>query len=292
MRPLGSGAMGAVYEVVRVADARRFALKLLHGDADHEVRLRFAREAQILAELDHPNLVAIVDVDVTERDELYLVMDLVSGTTLDRARERGQGLGFALPALRQVADGLAAIHRAGVIHRDLKPGNILVSVRAGGGAQVKIADFGVSSLAGKRALSDTQPLDRIDDVTTAHATRRGVVVGTPLYMAPELADSGAAGFAADVWSFGVLAHELCAGQRPFDEPAFTRRLLGAAIEAPPPLAGRAPGLAPPLAALLDACLDFEPSRRPSAAELAAVLAEHAPAFAAPPGGAEALTASY
>ena len=165
-------------------------------------------------------------------------------------------------------------------------------MRAGGGAQVKIADFGVSSLAGKRALSDTQPLDRIDDVTTAHATRRGVVVGTPLYMAPELAESGAAGFAADVWSFGVLAHELCAGQRPFDEPAFTGRLLGAAIEAPPPLAGRAPGLAPPLAALLDACLDFEPSRRPSAAELAAVLAEHAPAFAAPPGGAEALTASY
>src|SRR5262249_5021678 len=134
---------------------------------------------------------------------------------------------------------------------DLKPGNILVSVRAGGGAYVKIADFGVSSLAGKRALCDTQPVDRVDDVTTNHATRRGVVVGTPLYMAPELADSGAAGFAADVWSFGVLAHELCAGRRPFDEPAFTRRLLGVAIEAAPPLADRAPGLPPPLAALLD-----------------------------------------
>jgi hypothetical protein len=272
-RPLGSGAMGSVYDVVRIADGRRFALKLLHGDADRDLRVRFAREAQILAELDHPNLVAIVDVDVTERNELYLVMDLVDGTTLDRARARDRDLGWILSALRQVADGLAAIHRAGVIHRDLKPGNILVSARPGG-PQVKIADFGVSSLAGKRALCATQPIDRVDDGTTAHATRRGVVVGTPAYMAPELANSGEAGFAVDVFSFGVLAYELCAGRRPFAEPAFTRRVLGAEVETPRPLGSVAPDLAAPLAALLDACLDPEPLRRPSAATLAQALAEH------------------
>jgi len=268
VRPLGSGAMGEVYEVVRVSDGKSFALKLLHGDADRDVRVRFAREAQILAELDHPNLVAIVDIDVTDKDELYLVMDLVDGTTLDRARG-GRDLGWTLSALRQVADGLAAIHRAGVIHRDLKPTNILV---AGAGQRVKIADFGVSSLAGKRALCDTQPMSAIDDGTTAHATRRGVVVGTPAYMAPELAASGDAGFAADVFSFGVLAYELCAGRRPFTEPVFTRRLLGAPIAAARPLAVVAPLLEPTLAALLESCLDPEPRRRPSAQALAVALA--------------------
>jgi hypothetical protein len=260
--PLGSGAMGEVYEVLRLADGRRFALKLLHGDAGHDVRVRFAREAQILAQLDHPNLVAIVDVDLTERDELYLVMDLVVGTTLDRARGRGRDLGWILSALRQVAEGLAAIHRAGVIHRDLKPGNILVSA----GSQVKIADFGVSSLAGKPSADG--------EATTAHATRRGVVVGTPSYMAPELADGGDAGFAVDVFSFGVLAYELCAGQRPFAEPAFTRRLLGAELAPPRPLAAVAPAVPAPLAALLDACLHPQPRRRPTAAALASALAEH------------------
>jgi hypothetical protein len=266
LSPLGSGAMGDVYEVARLADGRRFALKLLHGDAEHDVRVRFAREAQILAQLDHPNLVAIVDVDLTERDELYLVMDLVVGTTLDRARGRGRDLGWMLSALRQVAEGLAAIHRAGVIHRDLKPGNILVSAGRDGGSQVKIADFGVSSLAGK--------CDADGEATTAHATRRGVVVGTPSYMAPELADGGDAGFAVDIFSFGVLAYELCAGQRPFAEPAFTRRLLGAELAPPRPLASVAPAVPAPLAALLDACLHPQPRRRPTAATLAAALADH------------------
>jgi hypothetical protein len=280
VRPLGSGSMGDVYEVARVADGRRFALKLLHGDADRDVRVRFAREAQILSQLDHPNLVAIVDIDVTERDELYLVMDLVEGTTLERARGRGRDLDWIVSALRQVAAGLAAIHRAGVIHRDLKPGNILVAARRGG-SLVKIADFGVSSLNGKRELCDTQPIHLADEGTTAHATRRGVVVGTPSYMAPELADCVDATFAVDIFSFGVLAYELCAGQRPFAEPAFTRRLLGAAIDAPAPLHTVAPQLPAALAALLDSCLDPQPRRRPTAATLAAALAEQ-PAVAARP----------
>src|SRR5262249_46679520 len=105
-----------------------------------------------------------------------------------------------------------------------------------------------------------------------HATRRGVVVGTPAYMAPELAGAADAGFAADVFSFGVLAYELCAGRRPFAEPAFTRRLLGAPVAAPRPLGSAAPALAPTLAALLDPCPARAPRRRPNAATLAEALA--------------------
>src|SRR5262249_59255856 len=132
----------AVSEVAGVAAGRRFALKLLRGDADRDIRVRFAREAQILSELDHPNLVAIVDVDVTERDDLYLVMDLVEGTTLDRARGRGRDLGWTMSVLRQGAEGLGAIHGAGGIHRDLKPGNILVSARRGRAAEGERPEVG------------------------------------------------------------------------------------------------------------------------------------------------------
>jgi serine/threonine-protein kinase len=162
-----------------------------------------------------------------------------------------------------------------VIHRDLKPTNILVSPRDGGVSHVKIADFGVASLAGRRALCDTVRLGGDDDATTAHATRRGVGVGTPAYLAPELADSGSADFAVDIFSFGVLAYELFAQRRPFAEPAFTRRLLGAALEPARSLAAVAPDVPARFAALVDACLDTLPRRRPSAATLAAALAEHA-----------------
>ncbi len=289
VRPLGSGAMGDVFEVARIPDGRRFALKLLHADADRDVRVRFIREAQILSELDHPNLVAIVDVDVTDRDVLYLVMDLVEGTTLDRARGRGRDVSWTLSTLRQIAEGLAAVHRAGVIHRDLKPGNILVSSREDGESQVKIADFGVSSLAGRRCLRDTQPLNVADEGTTAHVTRRGVVVGTPSYMAPELASSARAGFAVDIFSFGVLAYELCTGERPFEVPAFTRRLLGAQIEAPCPLGRLAPEIPAPLVTLLDACLDPDPRQRPSAATLAEALATHPVSVSCPEVVSDAVT---
>jgi serine/threonine-protein kinase len=121
----------------------------------------------------------------------------------------------------------------------------------------------------------------LDDGTTAHATRRGVVVGTPMYMAPELAQSGEASFAADIFSFGVLAFELCVGRRPFVEPPFMRRLLGAEIEPPRPLGSVVAGLAAPLTAMLDRCLDPDPRRRPNAATLAAVLAEHVATAAGP-----------
>ena len=149
IKELGSGGMGTVYEVERVTDGRHLALKALAGGGDAQARARFAREAQIVANVNHPNVVSIVDVDVAKSGFIFLVMELVpSGTTLHDVRRRHRDIPWTLRVLAQVAEGIDAIHEAGIIHRDLKPGNILLS-REGGGQRplVKITDFGISSLA-------------------------------------------------------------------------------------------------------------------------------------------------
>lgn len=148
VKELGSGGMGTVYEVERVTDGNHFALKALVGAGDAQARARFAREAQIVANVNHPNVVSIVDVDVAKSGFIFLVMELVvGGTTLHDVRRRSREVPWTLGVLAQVAEGIDAIHDAGIIHRDLKPGNILLS-RGGDGRRplVKITDFGISSL--------------------------------------------------------------------------------------------------------------------------------------------------
>jgi integrase len=123
IRTLGKGAMGSVFEVERTTDQQRLAAKVLSEQSDRTALLRFAREAQILARLDHPNLVAITDIDITAQGVLFLVMELVNGTTLKLCRERYRDPAFATPVIQQMAAGLHAIHARGIIHRDLKPAN-------------------------------------------------------------------------------------------------------------------------------------------------------------------------
>lgn len=149
IKELGSGGMGTVYEVERLTDGKHLALKALAGGGDAQARARFAREAQIVANVNHPNVVSIVDVDVAKSGYIFLVMELVpSGTTLHDVRRRHRDIPWTLGVLAQVAEGIDAIHEAGIIHRDLKPGNILLSRQADGRRPlVKITDFGISSLA-------------------------------------------------------------------------------------------------------------------------------------------------
>ncbi|MBS2016998.1 MAG: protein kinase [Deltaproteobacteria bacterium] len=148
VKRLGVGGMGAVYEVERIVDGRHLALKALSGGGDSYARARFAREAQIVAKVKHPNVIEIVDVDVAESGFIFLVMELVaSGLTLHDVRRRSRDVPWTLRVLAQVAEGLDAIHAAGIVHRDLKPGNILLS-RGDDGRRpnVKITDFGISTL--------------------------------------------------------------------------------------------------------------------------------------------------
>jgi serine/threonine-protein kinase len=234
--------MGTVYEVERVSDGKHLALKSLSEVADREALVRFAREAQIAAQLDHPNVVSVLDVDVSKSGMLFLVMELVSGSTLAAQTERWGDAAWARPILKQIAEALAAMHARGIVHRDLKPSNVLVD-----GSVVKVSDFGIASL---------RPADDGDSTLTKGMTRTGAFMGTPHYMAPELAKGAReAQPSADLWSFGVVAHQLLTGRLPFAESPVVARLEGRPIQLTieDELARR--------------CLSEDPGERPAAAEI-------------------------
>ena len=267
LRKLGAGGMGAVFEVERTSDHQRLALKTLRGKVDTEAMARFAREAQIAAEIHHPNLVPVLDVGITDGG-LFLVMPLVAGGSLEHARARFGDHAWAAPLLAPIADGLAAMHGRGIIHRDLKPANILL---AKDGPQ--IADFGLAYLQSD-AFAQTAASGSVDDgafantaAPQAELTRVGDIFGTPNYMAPELASGSLdAGAATDVFSFGVIAYELCAGRRPFETPAIRARLAGK-----PPGTPDMTAVDGSVREILARCLDLDPDRRPTAAELVVAL---------------------
>ena len=274
IRTLGAGGSARVYEVVRTSDARPFALKTLHH-ADNRVTLtRFAEEARLAAPIRHPNVVSVVDVDIDARGFLYIVTDLVDGPGLNQLRGRFGDVPWALPILRQVALGLGAIHAHGVVHRDLKPGNVLVARDATGGPLARIGDFGIAKVADDRETTARQVRGTGIVAGTRKAapslTETGFVVGTPMYMAPEtLHGDGRALPAADVFSFGVMAFEMCAGKRLFGSTPPGIALLG--DEAGRPVVFDAPGVRPDLGKLLSRCLEVEPARRPTAQDLARIL---------------------
>jgi hypothetical protein len=262
--PLGAGAMGRVYRVERLSDHRALALKVVAANADADAAARLAREAEILSELDHPNLVTLHDADVDAAGRMFMVMELVEGASLAELRAKYGDLAWALWVAREVAEGLAAIHAEGVIHRDLKPSNILVTPAA-----VKIADFGISGLASR---GPDAPASAFASTRLGPLTETGIILGTPRYMAPELADQGVeASSATDVFSLGLIVYELLTGKRPFAEPPFSRRLAGDRLVTPPSLAEICPQLPPRLGDLLDRCLSPDPTRRPSANTIARAL---------------------
>ena len=248
VRLLGTGATGAVHEVERLTDNRRFALKTLQGNVQTEAMARFAREAEIAARLNHPNLVPVVDFGVTDGG-LFLVMELVEGGSLEDARERFGDLAWAVPILCEIATGLSTMHQLDIVHRDLKPENVLMSPSG-----VRIADFGLASLHA----------DRFADAANVRLTLAGEVFGTFDYMAPELATGArAASPASDVFAFGVMAYEMSVGHRPFVEPPIFQRLANKPIPIPT--------VQGPLGPLLARCLDVDPAKRPSAAAVRAEL---------------------
>jgi predicted Ser/Thr protein kinase len=264
VRKLGEGGMGEVYEVERLSDQRRLALKLVLGTATKDQLARLAREAQIAAKITHPNLVAIADVDFADSRGLFLVMELVEGGSLAERRARYGDVPWARQVLRQVSEGLAALHEAGVVHRDLKPANVLVDPAD---TIAKICDFGIATLDERPGVLDDTVEGSDPTLSAVRLTRTGIVLGTPQYMAPELAGGARmATSAADMFALGILGYELLGLGYPFTAPPVVDAIYGRENSRRRLLTTQRVG--DDLTELLDACLEAEPSRRPSARAVA------------------------
>ncbi len=199
--PLGSGGMGEVYLAQDLKLNRKAALKILprHFVADVERADRFRREAWALSALNHPNLITIYEVGEACGVN-FIAMEFVNGRTLRSMLENGLSLKECLGIASQIAEALAAAHQAGVVHRDIKPDNIMV--RADG--YVKLLDFGLAKLTERSGIED------------AAQTRAGAAMGTLAYMSPEQASGEAIDQRTDIWSLGVVLYELVTGRKPFD----------------------------------------------------------------------------
>ena len=246
--PIGEGSTGRVWRGSRRDDGSAVAIKILHAEylPDPTMVARFRREGVAVRQLRHPHLVPVDDL-VVERDTVAIVMELVNGDDLRSIMQRGRlETRRAVGLLAQVASALAHVHAAGVLHRDVKPENILVTRRAGQ-PWAQLSDFGLAWVASDRQL-----------------TRSTQLLGTPAYLAPELLAGRRYDPAVDVYALGVTAYELLTGRRPFDGEhplAVMRAHLD--DEAPRP-----PGMATDLWHLVRSCLAKRPEDRPTAGQLA------------------------
>ena len=252
-RVLGTGAMANVLLVHDAELGREVAVKLLDEGlaADTSFRARFAREARLAAGLSHPNVVTVFDVG-EDNGRPFIVMELVPGRTLEeRLRVDGAlGANDVLAIARQVCAGLEHAHAKGLVHRDLKPGNLIER----NDGTVKIADFGIA-----RAVEGTE------------LTEAGTVVGTAAYLAPEQAEAGTVTPATDLFALGAVLYELLTGRQPWQVDSLAQ--LAARRDAPPP---ELPADTPlGLRTAIERSLLPEPTDRPaSAAEFARLLDEH------------------
>jgi hypothetical protein len=274
---IGAGAMGRVYKVTRVTDELQFALKVMSDTQTGSSAVRFVREAQILCNANHENVVGVIDAGIDERGLLFLVLELVNGLSLDEGQRFHEDPALALEVIRQVAQGLASLHGSNIVHRDLKPGNILIATSPNG-IRVKLTDFGISTHLSSPA-SDATPkastswLGLLGGSQDGSLTQTGTVLGTPAFIAPELAGTGSAAAepSSDIFSLGVIAYELLTGKRPWEEPAIILKLKG---QGPTPvdLAVACPELPLSVAQSLMRAISWEPHHRPTADEIALLIA--------------------
>ncbi|MGE5741894.1 MAG: protein kinase domain-containing protein, partial [Candidatus Aminicenantes bacterium RBG_16_66_30] len=254
VRRLGRGGMGIVYEAEDLRLARTVALKFLPAGltADPEARERFVHEARTASGLDHPNICTIHDVDETEDGGLYIAMACYPGETLREKIANGPlAPADAVRIAADVAEGLATAHEHGIVHRDIKPGNIMVTPDG----LAKILDFGLAKLAGEARL-----------------TRPGTTVGTVAYMSPEQARGDEVDARTDLWSLGVILYEMAAGTLPFGRDSERAIIQAIVHEEPRPVNDLRPGFPAEITGVIRKALTKDPDRRyASAREMAADL---------------------
>jgi serine/threonine-protein kinase len=242
---LGQGAMGEVYLGTDPSIGRPVAIKTILASAaqGEEAKARFGREARAAGVLNHPNLVTIYEFG-EDQGVLFIAMEYVQGHDLEELlRDQALTQAEALEVLAQVCDGLAFAHRAGIVHRDVKPSNVRVT-RDGRRLHAKVMDFGVA---------------RVSD---SDMTATGMVMGTVSYMAPEYIRTGRPDARSDLFAVGVMLYEMLSGRKPFSGDTTPTILYRIVNEAPEPLdASQLRGISPAIRSVLDRALDKDPERR-------------------------------
>ncbi|HYK01896.1 MAG TPA: protein kinase [Thermoanaerobaculia bacterium] len=242
--PLGAGGMGEVWRAEDTKLLRQVAIKILPPQlaADPEWKDRFLREARTIAQLNHPNIATIYAIDQQD-EKLFIAMELIEGESLASVIARGPMMpADAVRVAIHVSDGLSEAHTKGIVHRDIKPDNIILSPRF-----VKVLDFGIAKQIGGTA--------------DPALTQGGMVMGTPHYMSPEQALGRAIDARTDIFSLGVVLYEMLSGQKPFTGTAVTELLLQIVMTEPRNISQAAFGITSELAKIVRRCMAKQPEER-------------------------------
>ena len=269
VRSIARGGMGTVYEAVHPMIGKRVAIKVLHAHCTKpSLVARFVDEARAVNQIGHRNIVDIFAFETASDGSPYFVMELLVGETLGARMDRG-GLPFrrTCAVLDALADALDAAHACGVVHRDLKPDNVFLTTDRDGSPMVKLLDFGIA---------------KHGDISR---TRGGEVIGTPGYLAPEMARGAKVDHRADIYALGVIAFELLTGRPPF-LGSTPLEIIARHMSAPPPRPSSCANVPAALDDVVAAMLAKDPDQRPTLLTLREALAaiEHpSPAVIAPTG---------
>ena len=251
-RKIGEGGFGKVYAAVHPVIGKAAAVKILNPDLakNREMVQRFVDEARAVNQIRHRNIIDIFAFGTLPNGLHYFVMELLTGMSLDSYLEKHAPLdpGHALGILWPVGRALVAAHKAGIAHRDLKPENVFLTIEEDGAIFPKLLDFGIAKL--------------LHESEMAHRTRTGVMMGTPLYMSPEQCRGSGVDHRSDIYSFGIMTHEVLTGGKPFMAETMMDLIIKQIGEAPPPMSSRRPDLPPSLDAAVLHMLEKAADRRP------------------------------
>ncbi|HXG93953.1 MAG TPA: serine/threonine-protein kinase [Blastocatellia bacterium] len=252
---LGSGGMCDVYRARHIAMEKEVAIKILKPElaADPRIAQRFEQEARAASRVRHPHAINVTDYGIGRDNTPFLVMELVEGCSLREVLREHGALSVERVAgiLHQVCSALEAAHSVGVIHRDIKPDNIIIS-ELEGRDWVEVVDFGVAKIQ--------------EDVNRrASLTGANFIIGTPRYMSPEQCEEKEVDARSDIYSLGVVVYEMLTGDAPFEASSSTRLLMAHVAEPPAPLRDKRPDISPEVEAVVMRALEKNPDRRPQSA---------------------------